>query len=107
MFLAPFDFEIRYQAGKRNPADAPSRRPDYGDDRDLEDGYLPILKAKIARAKSFGILGVSELYPELSVNCGEFVDTSYYDVSPPVPVDKSTFPTTFVMAALVPRQVVH
>ena len=103
MFLAPFDFEIRYQAGKRNPADAPSRRPDYGDDCDLEDGYLPTLKAKIARAKSFGIPGVSELYPELSVNCREFMDTSCCDVSPSVLVNKSTFPTAFVMAALVPR----
>ena len=103
MFLAPFDFEIRYQAGKRNPADALSRRPDYDDDRDLEDGYLPTLKAKIARAKSFGIPGVSELYLELSVNYGEFVDTSCGNVSPSVPVDKSIFPTAFVIAALVLR----
>ena len=63
MFLALFDFKIRYQAGKRNPANALSCRPNYGNDRDLEDGYLPTLKAKIARAKSFGILEVSELYP--------------------------------------------
>ena len=104
MFLAPFDFEIRYQAGKRNPADAPSRRPDYGDDCDLEDGYLPTLRAKIARAESYGIPRVSELHPELSVNRGRF-DESGCDVSPSVPVNESTFPTAFVMAALVPRQV--
>src|SRR5204862_3821500 len=29
MFLAPFDFVIRHRDGKSNPADAPSRRPDY------------------------------------------------------------------------------
>ena len=27
--LAGFDFEIKYQAGRKNPADALSRRPDY------------------------------------------------------------------------------
>ena len=27
--LAQFDFEIQYRTGKSNPADAPSRRPDY------------------------------------------------------------------------------
>ena len=68
MFLAPFDFEICYQLGKRNPADAPSRRPDYGVDQDLGDGYLPMLKAKIARAKTYGIPPVDEIYLDLSVN---------------------------------------
>ena len=27
--LAQFNFEIRYRTGKSNPADGPSRRPDY------------------------------------------------------------------------------
>ena len=105
MFLAPFDFEIHYQVGKRNPADAPSCRPDYGSDCDLKDGYLPTLRAKIARAKSYRIPGVSELHPELSVNCGRSVDESGCDVPPSFPVNESTFPTAFVMAAFVPHQV--
>lgn len=29
MRLAPFDFSIEHRAGSKNPADAPSRRPDY------------------------------------------------------------------------------
>jgi transposase InsO family protein len=29
MFLSPYDFVIKHRAGKSNPADAPSRRPDY------------------------------------------------------------------------------
>ena len=33
MYLAGFDFNIKYQAGKRNPANAPSRRPDYASDK--------------------------------------------------------------------------
>ena len=31
-FLAPFDFTIEHQAGKKNPADPPSRRSDYAAD---------------------------------------------------------------------------
>jgi hypothetical protein len=27
--LSAYDFEIKYQAGKSNPANRPSRRPDY------------------------------------------------------------------------------
>jgi hypothetical protein len=27
--LLAYDFEIKYQAGKSNPTDRPSRRPDY------------------------------------------------------------------------------
>ena len=29
LFLTPYDFVIKHRAGKTNPADAPSRRPDY------------------------------------------------------------------------------
>ena len=68
MILTPFDFEIRYQLGKRNPADASPCQLDYSVDRDLGDGYLPTLKTKIARAKTYRILGVDEIYPDSSVN---------------------------------------
>lgn len=36
-FLAAFDFEIIHRKGKDNPADAPSRRPDYALDTGEED----------------------------------------------------------------------
>ena len=55
MFLAPFDFKIQYRFGKRNPAEAPSRRPNYGGNSDLEDGYLPTLKAKVVGLNALGI----------------------------------------------------
>ena len=46
--LAQFDFEIRYQTGKSNPADGPSRRPDY---KPLDDGRatvgVPTLRSKL------------------------------------------------------------
>ena len=55
MYLAPFDFEIKHQAGARNPADAPSRRPDYGPASE-EDVWFPTLQAKMTKAKVFQIL---------------------------------------------------
>jgi transposase InsO family protein len=46
--LSPFDFEIAYRPGKTNPADAPSRRPDYGPEvgRGVED-LLPTFQNKM------------------------------------------------------------
>ncbi|TAQ83095.1 hypothetical protein B7494_g8581 [Chlorociboria aeruginascens] len=32
-YLMPYDFTIHYRKGSLNPADGPSRRPDYSDDR--------------------------------------------------------------------------
>ena len=55
MYLAPFDFEIKHQAGARNPADAPSGRPDYGPASE-EDVWFPTLQAKMTKAKVFQIL---------------------------------------------------
>lgn len=43
-FLAGFDFEILYRTGKSNPADGPSRRPDYK--RCEEDIGLPTFWVK-------------------------------------------------------------
>lgn len=51
--LARFDFEIEYKPGAQNPADAPSRRPDYaegfqgGEARSLRDVMLPTLQNKL------------------------------------------------------------
>lgn len=48
MFLAPFDFVIKHRSGKSNPADAPSRRPDYVGEEPPSTKYLPALQAKMA-----------------------------------------------------------
>ena len=52
--LAMFDFVLEYRTGLSNPADAPSRRPDYkgsadddDDDDDDEDACLPTLHMKL------------------------------------------------------------
>jgi hypothetical protein len=51
--LAAFDFEIAWRQGVNNPADAPSRRPDYM--RDVEErsqAFLPTLQNKIKWRRS-------------------------------------------------------
>ena len=53
MFLMPFDFEIKHQAGKRNPADAPSRRPDYKTEAEefVDQALLPTLAQRLTAAQ--------------------------------------------------------
>ena len=46
--LAAYDFEIFHRAGKLNPADAPSRRPDYEGASPLNTKLLPTLQNKLA-----------------------------------------------------------
>lgn len=43
MYLAGFDFEIKHQAGKKNPADAPSRRPDYVAESAARTDSIPLM----------------------------------------------------------------
>lgn len=47
MFLTPFDFVIKHRTGKSNPADAPSRRPDYEAEAQSRTEYLSPLQAKV------------------------------------------------------------
>lgn len=52
--LSAYDFTIVYQAGKSNPADAPSRRPDYEPKGDEENIMLPTLRNKLRDAIAAG-----------------------------------------------------
>jgi hypothetical protein len=48
--LAPYDFTIKHLAGKSNPADAPSRRPDYAEaatSMEHLNNLLPTLQKKL------------------------------------------------------------
>ena len=53
--LAAFDFTIQHRPGSKNPADAPSRRPDYepaqGEDLSA-DALLPTLQRKLCHSPS-------------------------------------------------------
>jgi hypothetical protein len=52
--LSAFDFEILYRKGSTNPADGPSRRPDYEPEEEWAQGLLlPTLQMKLE--KSFAI----------------------------------------------------
>ena len=46
--LAAYDFEIFHRPGKTNPADGPSRRPDYEGASPLNTKLLPTLQNKLA-----------------------------------------------------------
>ncbi|GAB7357799.1 hypothetical protein MBLNU459_g0615t2 [Dothideomycetes sp. NU459] len=50
--LAAFDFVIEHRPGKTNPADAPSRRPDYYTENHDLSRLLPTLQNKLARVAS-------------------------------------------------------
>jgi hypothetical protein len=47
--LTAYDFEIEYKPGVKNPSDAPSRRPDFFEDREGKEdvGLLPTLQHKL------------------------------------------------------------
>ena len=51
--LARFDFQIKYKPGPSNPADGPSRNPDYtkgfklGEKKSINNAMLPTLQNKL------------------------------------------------------------
>jgi len=47
MTLASYDFKIMHRAGKRNPADTLSRRPDYAAAAAAAVDHLPSLRRKL------------------------------------------------------------
>ena len=55
LVLAAYDFEIFHRPGKSNPADAPSRRPDYEGVSPLNTRLLPTLQNKLALSSTDGI----------------------------------------------------
>jgi hypothetical protein len=54
--LSAYDFEIVYRPGKSNPADGPSRRPDYEPARGEPNIMLPTLRNKLREAAQRGVL---------------------------------------------------
>ena len=60
-FLLAFDFEICYRSGKSNPADGPSRRPDYTplNGEDSASLMLPTLQQKLRGSLTLGLYHVT------------------------------------------------
>jgi len=54
--LSAYDFQITHRPGKSNPADAPSRRPDYRPASDQDEYMLPTLRRKLQEAMKRGLL---------------------------------------------------
>jgi len=57
--LAEYDFEIKYRTGKTNPADGPSRRPDYDGGAD-DEICLPTLQNKL-RNITIAAIGIAPI----------------------------------------------
>jgi transposase InsO family protein len=55
MLLAPYDFVIKHRPGNRNPADGPSRRPDYAGETPSNLDLLPTLARKMAAVESLRV----------------------------------------------------
>jgi hypothetical protein len=53
MFLAPFNFIIRYRLGKGNPADPTLKRPNYRCEEDYNFTLLFTLKRKLVIGEVF------------------------------------------------------
>lgn len=56
MFLSPFHFIIKHRAGKTNPADGPSRRPDYEGEPITNRELLPDLQRKLVSTQAVEII---------------------------------------------------
>ncbi|KFY19162.1 hypothetical protein V493_08103, partial [Pseudogymnoascus sp. VKM F-4281 (FW-2241)] len=52
--LSAYDFYIAYRAGKTNPADGPSRRPDYEVEKGSQNMMLPTLQNTLRKAMKAG-----------------------------------------------------
>ena len=71
--LAPYDFTIHYRRGALNPADGPSRRPDYLTDR-VEDSavgkLMPSLTNKLAVKDTVALGAGVRCRESVSLECG-------------------------------------
>ena len=65
MYLAGFNFNIKYQVGKRNLANIPLRRLDYTGDKFAEKlEWLPVLKNKMAMVQLIYVEFATRIIPE-------------------------------------------
>jgi hypothetical protein len=116
-WLSAFDFQIEHRPGKNNPADAPSRRPDYAQDFE-ERSILPTLQNKL-RSGFFTAEELDNLHSDLKLamskllahghkaSKNDIVDTNKSYGKRNAPIDESRAAgDTDILDNLVPRLLV-
>jgi hypothetical protein len=114
--LSAFDFNIEHRPGKQNPADAPSRRPDYARNV-VERSMLPTLLNKL-RLGPFND-GEQITHPKLQTAMQELkahgkealslvnIDTHSYELRNALIDESSTAGDTGILENLMPRLLVR
>ena len=82
MKLSSFDFFISHRSGKTNPADAPSRRPDYRDENHAINKLLPTLQQKLANIGSLSSPIFTAVETAYRPSVGNTLDESAGSTSP-------------------------
>ena len=96
LFLGAFDFQIYHRSGKTNPADGPSRRPDYFTANEAVNQLLPTLQRKLALAEGSGLAQATTGFARVGRECGAVGATTG---DPPV--------TTGVPGRIAPSAAAH
>lgn len=81
-YLSSFDFTISHQAGKRNPADAPSRRSDYERQRDSSHEFLPVLQRKLFALDQSGEM--QPMIKRIAAGTRSILNDRWIGVDPPM-----------------------
>jgi hypothetical protein len=71
MLLSAYDFIITHRAGKLNPADAPSRRPDYAGESPGSNGLLPTLQTKLNVLARDNKIQALSIWQEKGISVGD------------------------------------
>jgi hypothetical protein len=102
--LAAFDFIIEYRKGKLNPADAPSRRPDYVNEYSTDRTMLPSLREKLRRGL---VQSGSAIYAAAALNLSHALNVDKESTRAAVrrrlPDERTTAGDTGLLGTLVPR----
>lgn len=71
LVMSRVDFTIGYRAGSTNPADGPSRRPDYaGETLEAVNSFLPTLQHKLATAaQCANVIACPDVHAALQKGC--------------------------------------
>lgn len=97
MELSAYDFEIKYQAGKLNPTNRPSRRPDYRLATAKGTEMLPTLQNKLRNADKLGLFCEPSDAGDSTADNGRSIRALYTQLLPVIAYDhiSESEPTEF------------